>query len=144
MSSAKEKNFKRYIKDYSEEPINGLNGFLYCRICSCKVDYSQKSSVENYLKTSKHVKGKDLINKKRRTQTFFTEENREIYTKIVLAFISADIPLAKLRNDALKNLFNEIKAPLPSESTSRRIVYELIDDYSFKLAMVFVKKTSLS
>ena len=42
---------------------------------------------------------------------------RSIYTKIVLAFISADIPLAKLINDAVKNLFNEIKAPLPSEST---------------------------
>ena len=44
---------------------------------------------------------------------FFKEENRELYTQIVLAFISADILLAKVRNDALKNLFNEFKAPLP-------------------------------
>ena len=60
--------------------------------------------------------------------------------RLFLSFISADIPLAKLRNDALKNLFNESKAPLPSESMSRRILYELIDDYSIKITMVFVKK----
>ena len=71
---------------------------------------------------------------------FLKEENRELYTKIVLVFMSADIPLAKLRNDALKNLFNEIKAPLPSESTSRIIVTELIDDYPLKLTMVFANK----
>jgi len=96
------------------------------------------------LKTTKHVKRKDLSNNKRTTQTSFKEEKREIYTKIVLAFISADIPLVKLRNGALKNIFNKIKSPLPSKSTFRRIAYELIDDYSVKLTMVFVKKTSLS
>ena len=72
MSSAKGKNFKRYIKDCREELINGPNGILYCRICSCKVDYSRKVSVEHHLKTCKHVKGKYLSNNKRTTQTFQT------------------------------------------------------------------------
>ena len=80
MSSAKENNFKRYIKDYPEEIINGPNGILYCRICLCKVDYSRKSSVVHHLKTTSHVKRKDFSNNKRATQTFFKEENRELYT----------------------------------------------------------------
>ena len=64
MSSGKEKNFKRYIKDYPEELINEPNGILYCRICSYKVNYLQKSNVEHHLKTTKHVKGKDINNNK--------------------------------------------------------------------------------
>ena len=58
MSSAKEKHFKKYIRDHSEELICEPNGILYCRICSCKVDYARKSIVEYHLKTPKHVKRK--------------------------------------------------------------------------------------
>ena len=48
--------------------------------------------------------------------------------KITKAFLSADIPLYKLNNTHIKNLFRDIRHRLPSETTCRQTVLQLSED----------------
>ena len=47
---------------------------------------------------------------------------------VTKAFLSADIPLYKLENTHIKNLFRDIGHRLPSETTCRRTALQLSED----------------
>ena len=59
-------------------------------------------------------------------QTFLTPTT-DMSSKIVHAFLSANIPLHKLRNKHLNDLFTGLGHPLPSESCCRQKVNELYE-----------------
>ena len=48
--------------------------------------------------------------------------------KVTNAFLSADIPLHKLNNKHIKNLFHDIGHSLPSETTCGKTVLQLSAD----------------
>ena len=48
--------------------------------------------------------------------------------KVIKVFLSADIPLYKLKNAHIKNLFLDIGYRLPSETTCRRTALQLSED----------------
>jgi len=54
------------------------------------------------------------------SQTFLRNSNSDFVEKVTKAFLSADIPLYKLNNKHVKNLFSDIGHSLPAESTCRK------------------------
>ena len=72
--------------------------------------------------------------------------------KATKAFLSADIPLCKLNNTHIKNLFRNIGHRLPSETTCRRTALQLSKDelkriqnaVHDKLIFLIVDKSTLS
>ena len=62
------------------------------------------------------------------SQTFLRSSNTDFVEQITKAFLSADIPLYKLSNKRIKNLFHDIGHSLPSETTCRKTELHLSAD----------------
>ena len=61
-------------------------------------------------------------------QTFLRSSDTDFVEKVAKAFLSDDIPLYKLNNTHIKNLFCDIGQKLPSETTCRRTALQLSED----------------
>ncbi len=59
------------------------------------------------------------------SQTFLRSSSSDFVEKVTKAFLSANIPLYKLNNKHVKNLFSDIGHSLPAESTCRKRVLKL-------------------
>ena len=62
------------------------------------------------------------------SQTFLRSSDTDFVEKVAKAFLCADIPLYKLNNTHIKNLFRDIGHRLPSETTRRRTALQLSKD----------------
>ena len=62
------------------------------------------------------------------SQTFLWKDNSDFAEEVTKAFLSADIPLYKLNNKYIKQLFRDIGRSLPSESACRNTVRKLGTD----------------
>jgi hypothetical protein len=74
--------------------------------------------VDSHRKNKKHERSLNL-NESNGTQQFLTISNHG--EEIIRAFLDADIPLFKLRNHAIKNLFKHLNVTIPSEGQARRL-----------------------
>ena len=119
---------QNYIKKFKGEFTIGINTTLFCNLCCCSVDFSRKSSVESHRSSKKHIQGMSVVlPSEQRSQQFLTDPRAEFNKKLVEAFLSADIPLYKLRNRKLIDLFEYVNYPLCSETSTRRqtsIIYD--------------------
>ena len=59
---------------------------------------------------------------------FLRSSDTDFVEKVIKAFLSADIPLYKLNNTQIENLFRDIGHRLPSETTCRRTALQLSKD----------------
>ena len=87
--------------------------------------------VDSHRNTSKHQKAlgsraEHLI--PLTSQTFLRSSDTDFVGKVTKAFLSADIPLYKLNNTHIKNLFRDIGHRLPSETTCRQTALQLSED----------------
>ena len=96
---------------------------LYCNLCNCEVTSDRKSTIDKHRSSKKHCKG--LSKAKNEIQTFLSDPVDNLTDKLVKAFLSADIPLSKLRNKELKKFFEYAKIPLVSETTARKHVSKI-------------------
>lgn len=113
---------------------------LFCIICHIKVNCEKTFNIEAHRKTSKHQSGLAYFPKQPKLTI---KENDEIVTfsqKVTEAFISADIPLHKLQNVKIRDLFLTMKHPLPSETTCRRNVDIIYSDIILKIKSIISKK----
>ena len=103
---------------------------MYCKLCSVIVNCVKTYTINSHMSTHKHTKklNSNLENTKmlklKPEQTFLETTNSctEFSIKILNAFISADIPIHKLNNKHLKNLFEFMGHPLPSAKTVRNCI----------------------
>ena len=108
-----------------------INNELYCNLCNCAVSCNKLFLVDYHRNTSKHQKAlgsrsEDPI--PQTLQTFVRSSDAEFVEKVTKAFLSADIPLYKLNNTHIKNLFRDIDHRLLSETTYRRTALQLSED----------------
>ena len=104
---------------------------LNCNLCNCAVSCNKRFLADSHRNTSKHQKtlssrSENLI--PHSSQTFLRSSDTDFGEKVTKAFLSADIPLYKLNNTHIKNLFRDIGHKLPSETTSRRTALQLSED----------------
>ena len=110
------------VKEFPDEFMESINQ-LYCNLCNCAVSCNKRFLVDSHRNTSKHQKAlgsrsENLI--PQTSQTFFRSSDTDFVEEVTKAFLFADIPLYKLNNTHIKNLFRDIGHRLPSETTCRR------------------------
>ena len=110
-----------YINKWPKEFTSDAKGLLYCNICCRSINPDRKSTVDRHRRGKIHQNG--IKYKNTQKQTFLTPSRDIFVTKIIKAFTSADIPLYKVENNELKELFNYMQYPLPSRSTLRRSIH---------------------
>ena len=94
----------------------------YITICVTAVSCNKRFLVNCHQNTSKHQKVLGSRSKNRipqTLQTFLRSSDTDFVEKVTKAFLSADIPLYKLNNTHIKNLFCDIGHRLPSEISCR-------------------------
>ena len=119
------------VKEFPDEFMESINNQFYCNWCNCAVSSNKRFLVDSHRNTSKHQKAlasrsENLI--PQTSQTFLRSSDTDFVEKVTKAFLSADIPLYKLNNTHIKNLFRDIGHRLPSETTSRQTALQLSED----------------
>ena len=100
-------------------------------MCICAISCNKHFLVDSHRNSSKHQKAfgsrsENLI--PQTLQTFLRSSDTDFVEKVAKAFLSADIPLYKLNNTHIKNLFRDIGHRFPSETTCRRTALQLSED----------------
>ena len=67
---------------------------------------------------------------------FLRSSDTDFVEKVTKALLSADMPLYKLNNTHIKNLFRDIGHRLPSETTCRRTALQLSEDELQRIRIV--------
>jgi hypothetical protein len=114
----------RYVKKYAHVFSITPKKTLFCNLCMKEIDCTRKSNVESHLKSQRHTK-LNYSESNKSIQTRLTDSNPDITLQIVEAFLSADIPLKKLRNRKLISMFHSFQIPIPSETSARRQITRL-------------------
>src|SRR5277367_5897219 len=109
---------KDRVTFYPKGTLHENGGLLFCSACNVSIDYVQKSTIDNHLKCATHLGKKEkLVTQSRPVlqssiESGFkkTTESKAARNALVLdlvhAFGSADIPLEKLDNLALRTFLN--------------------------------------
>ena len=113
---------KKIVHEYPAFQATPRNE-LYCKVCCCVVKHEKMFFVEQHLNTAKHKSGN--AGESNKTQSFIPVIRKDFTEQLVKAFAASDIPLEKVQNQSLKNLFESLGQKLPSESTCRLKVHEL-------------------
>ena len=111
--------------------MESINNQSCCDLCNCAVSCNKRFLVDSHRYTSKHQKALGSRSENllpQTSQTFLRSSDTDFVEKVTKAFLSADIPLYKLSNTHIKNLFRDIGHRLPSETTCRQTVLQLSDD----------------
>lgn len=113
-----------FIREFPKEFTSTPKRELYCNLCSKIVDHSKRFPVDRHRLSDKHQR---LLNLQQpsTSQQFIKIPQIDFTKKVTEAFLSADIPLYKLRNPKLRELFTCTGHPLPSEQSCRNKIPEL-------------------
>ena len=112
----------RFPTEFSKTPAPEL----FCNICNCVVKCDKQFLVDSHRKTAKHQKQLPSSSSQPPQSQSFIQFGRKDFTESVTrAFLSADIPLKKLRNEELRQMFRDIGKTLPSETACRRKAAEM-------------------
>ena len=99
------------VKEFPDELMESINNQLYCNLCNCTISCNKCFLVDSHRNTSKHQKASGSRSENlipQTSQTFFRGSDTDFVEKVTKAFLSADIPLCKLNNTHIKNLFCDI------------------------------------
>ena len=96
-------------------------------MCNSAISCNKRFLVDSHRNTSKHQKALGSRSEKT-SQTFLRSSDTNFVEKVTKAFLSADIPMYKLNNTHIKNLFRDIGHRLLSEITCRRTALQLSED----------------
>lgn len=131
-AKSKQQKVQKYVRTYSSEFTATPNGDLYCKCCSAIVQCEKQYTVDKHRATSKHLRKSEESTAS--VQQFINVESKWDFARDVSkSFLSADIPLWKLRNPELRRLFARMGHPLPSEETCRSRINLLYDEEIGKL-----------
>ncbi len=125
-----ESKIKSVLHDFPGKFTKTPNNELYFNLCNCVVSCDKPFLVDSHPKTSKHQKAlnRSELQMPQSSQTFLRSSNSDFVEKVTKALLSANIPLYKLNNKHVKNLFSDIGHSLPAESTCRKTVLKLGTD----------------
>lgn len=140
------------LKALAEEfpGLRAEEGFLYCKICSKVISADRRFQVKQHLESGKHIQLNQKSENKRTQQLFLPEcsgrfsKEHDFHEKLCRAFVSADIPLYKMRNQHIRKLFEEYTDyQVPSETVLRskhlkNVYNDCMDNIRAKLKNQFI------
>lgn len=111
---------RRYVSEFPELEYDGHR--LYCPLCITIVNHEKRDFVLAHRKSKKHASALQTRRSRQPQLVSALAESTskgDFFDQVTQAFLSADIPLEKLNNVQLRDLFISLKHPLPSESAAR-------------------------
>ena len=105
------------VRELTDKFIKTPNNELFCKICSAIANCEKR-----YQGSSKHKKLLTVIagdSKQHTLANAMPNLNKEFKSELVEAFLAADIPLLKINNPKIRQLFTKLGQPVPSESSCR-------------------------
>ena len=120
------------VKEFPDKFMESISNQLYCNLFNCAIFCNKRFLIDSHRNTVKHQtalgsRSENLIPKT--SYTFLRSNDTDFVEKVTKAFLSANIPLYKLNNTHIKNLFRDVGHRLPSETTCRQTALQL----SFKM-----------
>ena len=128
------KRAKKYSEKYKSEFILTDLSTLWCILCGVYINTSKKYNIEKHRITDKHKSKLLDIKNFPKQGAIITNTVKNIHKDITNLFISANIPLSKLRNRNVINFFEKYNIKLPSETTARRNVEDIATSKIQKIA----------
>ena len=117
---------EHFVKEHPSEFVKTPRSELYCNLCNCVVSCEKKFLVDSHRQTAKHCKR--LVDQSSSgSQSFLAANPIDFTAKVTSAFLSANIPLYKLNNKELQNLFKEMGHTLLLGTSCRGKLDELAD-----------------
>ena len=102
------------------------NESLWCRLCNVAINCTKSYIVERHIASQKH---RELLSKVEIIRNPDSEiEEQDFASKVTKAFLASDIPLYKVNNPELQDLFRTMGQALPSESCCRSRVSTLAEN----------------
>ena len=111
--------------------MESIKNQSFCDLCNCGVSCNKRFLVDSHRNTSKHQKALDIRSENllpQNLQMFLRSSDTDFVEKVTKVFLSADVPLYKLNNTHIKNIFRYIGHRLPSQTTCRRTALQLSED----------------
>ena len=119
------------VKEFPDEFMQSINNESCCNLCKSAF-LATNAFLLIPIEIRRNIKKREAEDLKnlipQTSQTFLRSSDTGFVEKLTKAFLSADIPLYKLNNTPIKNLFRDIGHRLPSETTSRRTALQLSED----------------
>ncbi|MEN2498700.1 MAG: hypothetical protein MHMPM18_002972 [Marteilia pararefringens] len=103
-----------FMVDYCEN--------LYCKYCNVTVKCDKYYYVEEHRSTKKHSNSIENSPKQPKLTNMNKNESYALTERVTKAFLSANIPLKKMQNKDLNDLFLSTGYPLPRETLCRNQV----------------------
>ena len=94
------------VKQFPNKFVESINNQLYCNLCNYALSCNKCFLVGSHQNMLKHQKA-------------LGSRSENLLPQSLQTFLSADIPLYKLNNMHIKNLFRGISHRSPSETTCR-------------------------
>ena len=124
---------QHFANQYPTEFMLNSSKELFCRICSTTVKCDKTHYVESHRNTQKHQSNGASLAKQPKLASDKEKDGKTFTQRVTSAFLSADIPLKKIADPAIRELFKTMGHPLPSESTCRNNVEKIHFDILEKI-----------
>lgn len=136
-------NCKAHVYERESKTEFSVNpaGELFCILCHSVVNCDKKARVTQHQETAKHRRLLAATTSTGKRQTFIPQTKQDFKEKLVTAFLSADIPLYKLRNPKVTQLFTNLGQQVPSESSCRSHVATLAESQQEHIKDLLKNKT---
>lgn len=135
---------KAYEKEFPDESRKNPNDDHFCILCCQTVNCDKRFRVESHQSSAKHRNLLSNAKKKKKNaplQSFIPRSKKDFKEKLVKAFVAADIPLHKLQNPKIRELFTDLGQEVPSESSCRVLVDDLAKEEIQRLKERLCDKT---
>lgn len=114
-----------FVGKFPNEFILNSSKELFCKFCITAVKCDKEQNVEQHRKSKKHSSFLECSPKQPKLAAENESGEMLFSERVTNAFLAADIPLKKLQNPNLRQLFQSMNHPLPSESTCRNNVEKI-------------------
>ena len=119
---------------------------LLCRICCVNVTCDKNFHVQSHQNSIKHKKALESQQNSQKLASLNGTKQVSFVEKVTSAFFASDIPLKKIENKHIRELFTSMNHPLPSEKSCRNQITPIFEKiiekiksitYSQKIFIVF-------
>ena len=106
-----------YEREFNDEFRVNPNNELHCILCNTTVNCEKRFRVNQHRESAKHKRASEHKSANQKKQSFLPTAKTHFKLKLVEAFLSADIPLHKLQNQKIKDLFTDLGQPIESHQS---------------------------
>lgn len=126
VKQTKSARLTHFVSSFGSDIFRSDGSVLFCKLCCKAVSAERRDQVTQHIASAKHQHALQGNSKAQQTLvsqtgTSTSSRNNEFASELCAAFVAANIPLTKLKNEVLRNFLSKYtKQNIPDESTLRK------------------------